>query len=76
MLSCSGLCFAKNMIENEKNNLIGESNTYKMMSLLLRLGYTGTEAAEITGMSEKDLQEAEHIIGEAIGNKAISDISE
>lgn len=36
MLSCSGLCFAKNMIENEKNNLIGESNTYKMMSFLLQ----------------------------------------
>lgn len=51
------------MIENEKNNLIGESNT-------------GTEAGEITGMSEDDLQEAEHIIGEAIGNKAISDIDE
>lgn len=43
---------------------------------LLRLGYTGTEAGEITGMSEDDLQEAEHIIGEAIGNKAISDIAE
>ena len=49
---------------------------YMIYNKLLRLGYTGTEAAEITGMSEKDLQEAEHIIGEAIGNKAISVIAE
>lgn len=49
---------------------------YMIYNKLLRLGYTGAEAGEITGMSEKDLQEAEHIIGETIGNEAISDIAE
>ena len=47
---------------------------YMIYHKLLRLGYTVDEAQEITGMSEADLQEAEHIIKKTMSDEAISDI--